>query len=266
MPETSISHKSLMPDPFDWIEIPGGYGTMVTYKSSVVLSIPTERYWIAKYPVTNAQFAMFIDAGGYKTEKWWTKEGWLKCQEGWHDDGGWKASGTAWTEPRYWTDERFVGNDKPVVGISWYEAVAFCLWLIETTGENIMLPTEAQWQYAAQGDDGRAYPPGNTWDRSKCQNSVDRGVGSAGQTSPVTRYEGKGDSPFDVVDMAGNIWEWCLTDYYNKTNDFISSANRRVVRGGSWFNSDADLFRCDYRYNWNPHIRDDDFGFRLSLS
>src|SRR5690606_28098079 len=117
---------SLMSDPFDWNEI------------------PKKGYSIAKYPVTNAQFAKFIDAGGYNTERWWTTEGWQKRAEGWHYDDGWKASGTPWTEPRYWNDSKWNGATQPVVGVSWFEAVAFCLWLSETTGEKIMLPTEEQ--------------------------------------------------------------------------------------------------------------------------
>lgn len=241
-----VTSKSLMPAPFDWIEI------------------PKRGYSIAKYPVTNAQFAKFIDAGGYKNDKWWTKEGWQKCQEGWHYDGGWKASGTAWIEPRFWQDSKWNGADQPVVGVSWYESVAFCLWLSETTGEKIMLPTEDQWQYAAQGDDGRTYPWGNDWNRDLCNNNVDK-KGIA-KTSPVTQYEDKGDSPFGVVDMAGNVWEWCLTDYDKKTNDINSPVNSRVLRGGSWFDFNADFFRCDFRDFRNPHDWDNDDGFRLFRS
>lgn len=225
---------SLMPAPFDWIEI------------------PRKGYSIAKYPITNAQFAKFIEAGGYKTQKWWTDAGWQQRQK----DG--------WTEPRYWTDVKWNGAEQPVVGVSWYEAVAFCLWLSETTGENIMLPTEAQWQYAAQGNDGRAYPWGDAWNPDLCNNNVDKkGIG---KTSPVRHYEGKGDSPFGVVDMAGNVWEWCLTDYHNKTNDINSDATYRVLRGGSWSNADAGRFRCDSRGGSNPRNGDGGGGFRVSRS
>jgi formylglycine-generating enzyme required for sulfatase activity len=236
--------QSLMSAPFDWIEI------------------PKKGYSIAKYPVTNAQFEKFIEAGGYKQQNWWTKEGWQKRAEGWHYDGGWKASGTPWTQPRYWTDNKWNGAEQPVVGVSWFEAVAFCLWLSETSGEKIMLPTEDQWQYAAQGDDGRDYPWGKQWDASRCNNNVDKkGIG---KTTPVTQYEGKGDSPFGVVDMAGNVWEWCLTDNNNKTNDINSDAMDRVLRGGSWDGDDTGGFRCDYRNGDDPDDGDSDGGFRLS--
>jgi len=257
---------SIMPAPFDWIEIPGGHGTMKTNEHDVTLAIPTEPYWISKYPITNAQFAKFIEAGGYKQKKWWTEEGWQKCAEGWHYDDGWKASGTAWTQPRYWTDSKWNGAEQPVVGVSWYEAVAFCLWLSDVTGEKIMLPTEAQWQYAAQGDDGRAYPWGNDWDCQRCNNSVE--PCDSNVTTPVRQYEGKanGDSPFGVVDMAGNVLEWCLTDYDHKTNDLTSNATDRVLRGGSSGNGKADFFRCDYRLWYGPHYWGSGRGFRISRS
>lgn len=255
---------ALMPPPFEWFKILAGRGTMKTNNGSVTLSIPTESYWIAKYPITNAQFAKFIEAGGYKEKRWWTDAGWKAREEGWHYDKGWKASGKAWTEPRYWTDSKWNGAEQPVVGVSWYESVAFCLWLSETRGEKIMLPTEDQWQYAAQGDDGRAYPWGNDWDSSKCWNSVDGGYGSAENTSPVRQYEGRGDSPFGVVDMAGNEWEWCLTDYNDRTNDINSNAMYRVLRGGSWNLNYTYNFRCDYRFRNNPFVRLNINGFRVS--
>lgn len=242
--------KDLMPAPFDWIEIAGGRGTLKTYQDDVILSIPAETYWMAKYPVTNAQFQKFIEAGGYKDDKWWTEEGLKRRNE------------ETWTEPRYWQDSKWNGDTQPVVGVSWYESVAFCLRLSDITGEKIMLPTEAQWQYAAQGDDGRDYPWGNDWNRDLCNNNVDKkGIG---KTNSVTEYEGKGDSPFGVVDMAGNVWEWCLTDYENKTNKINNNANRRVLRGASWyFNYNTDDFRCDYRNGFIPRFRYYGLGFRV---
>ncbi|MBK8024691.1 MAG: SUMF1/EgtB/PvdO family nonheme iron enzyme [Chloroflexi bacterium] len=136
--------------------------------------------------------------------------------------------------------------------MSWYEAVAFCRWMSEALGERILLPTEAQWQYAAQGGDGRAYPWGEKWDGTRCNNSVvgllgflrSKPPGHGERTTPVTAYEGRGDSPFGVADMVGNVWEWCLTDYYDGTNDPSKSSNNRVLRGGSWDYEDTGHFRC----------------------
>lgn len=225
---------SLMPAPFDWIEIPG------------------KGYSIAKYPVTNAQFQVFMDASdGYKDPKWW----------------GYEANAQAWrSENQPARATGFPGDDHPRTNVTWYEAVAFCLWLSDVTGENIMLPTEEQWQYAAQGDDARDYPWGPKWDGSRCNNNVDgKGIG---KTTPVRQYEGKtkGDSPFGVVDMAGNVWEWCLTDYDNKTNDINNDATLRVLRGGSWYNGLTGSFRCDCRGGGNPLGRYGFGGFRVSRS
>lgn len=246
--------EDILPQPFAWIEIPGGRGTLKTSSKSVTLEIPTESYWMAKYPVTNGQFRKFVEAGGYREERWWTKQGWELRQS------------ESWTEPSYWNNGEYNGVEQPVVGVSWYEAVAFCSWLNSLRAVHepplqdmqVMLPTEAQWQYAAQGDDGREYPWGNGFDQSRC-NTKESGIG---KTTPVTRYEGKGDSFFGVVDMAGNVWEWCLTDYDQHTNDVNSDANRRVLRGGSWlyFRYNA---RAAYRSLSLPNNRNLDFGFRL---
>jgi formylglycine-generating enzyme required for sulfatase activity len=192
-------------------------------------------FCIAKYPITNAQFAQFIEAGGYAERQWWTDSG-LRLRES-----------KNWTEPRYWQDDKWNGADQPVVGVSWYEAVAFCRWLSDATGEAITLPTEQQWQRAAQGDDGREYPWGNTWDKSRC-NTDESGIG---KTTPVTQYAGKGDSPFGVVDMAGNVWEWCLTDYATGAVDVAADAEPRVLRGGAW-SDDGGRARCAYRGHGYP--------------
>lgn len=110
----------------------------------------------------------------------------------------------------------------------------------------------------------RQHPWGPKWDASLCNNNVDKkGIG---KTTPVRQYEGKGDSPFGVVDTAGNVWEWCLTDYENGSNDVTSAATNRVVRGGSWYDNYTDLFRCDNRGRGYPLIRDSNSGFRISRS
>lgn len=241
--------KTILPAPFDWIDIPG------------------KGYSIAKYPITNAQFARFIEAGGYKKRRWWTGAGWEAKAKGWawnSSKSEWEETGKAWAQPRYWTDSQWNGAAQPVVGVSWYEAVAFCLWLSDVVGENIMLPTEDQWQYAAQGDDGRVYPWGKNWDSSRCNHQFNKkGVG---KTTPVTRYEGRGDSPFGVVDMAGNVWEWCLTDCNNGTNYINSTSTARALRGGSWDSFMKINLHCDCRNGKNPSYGFCDYGFRVSRS
>jgi len=258
--------EDILPGPFAWIEIPRGKTLLVyTDWGYEAIEVEVQPFAIAKYPVTNAQFAKFIEAGGYRERKWWTDAGWRAREEGWnYDEYSWMPSGTPWTEPRYWNDSKWNGADQPVVGVSWYEAVAFCLWLSDVTGEDIMLPTEEQWQYAAQGDDDRAFPWGNAWGGRRCNCSVDR-YGSKG-TTPVTHYEGKGDSYFGVVDMAGNVEEWCLTDYYNKTNDVNSTALERVLRGGSRYGNCTGNFRCDFRDASTPFSGLRYGGFRFARS
>ncbi|MFT5193681.1 MAG: hypothetical protein ACI85U_000686 [Candidatus Promineifilaceae bacterium] len=226
--------KIVLPNLFDWIEILG------------------KDYSISKYPVTNGQYALFVKDGGYKQDKWWTAE------------GVGKRNGEKWSEPRYWDDPKWNGESYPIVGVSWFEAVAFCNWLSEKQGQTIMLPTEEQWQYAAQGDDGRKYPWGNKWVDSKCNHNV--GEKGIGKTTPVTQYEGKVDSPFGVVDMSGNVWEWCLTDYDKKTNDVDATAEYRVLRGGSWNYNNGEFFAVSDRDRVNPYFRRYDVGFRVALS
>lgn len=221
----------LLPAPFAWVEI------------------PKKGYSIAKYPVTNAQFRLFVDApDGYNNARWWD----------------YSADAKQWRSGNGLQNTGFTGDDHPRTNVCWYEAVAFCLWLSEVTGEKIMLPTEDQWQYAAQGDDGRTYPWGNEWDGSRCNNNV--GEKGIGKTTPVRQYEGKGDSPFGLVDMAGNVWEWCLTDYQSGANDISKSATYRVLRGGSWNYNNTDGFRCGLRGRNLPLNRNNYGGFRLSLS
>jgi formylglycine-generating enzyme required for sulfatase activity len=258
----------ILPKPFAWCEIPAGKVTLeeggYIPKGGQTFDVPA--FAIAKYPVTNAQYAKFIKAGGYQEKRWWTDEGWEALTQGiaWDSSSSsFKPTGKVWTEPRYWTDKNFNGAEQPIVGISWYEAVAFCTWLRELSGENVTLSTEQQWQRAAQGDDGRDYPWGNTFDKTCCNSNVDQS--GIGKTTPVRQYEGKGDSPFKVVDMSGNVFEWCLTDYKSGSH-LVDGTDVRVLRGGSWDFSDAAFFRCDSRNRGDPLNGYDDFGFRVSRS
>lgn len=258
-PNIRTQLKSILPAPFDLIDIPAGKVTLlndwdsnenVYLKKDQPQTFDVPAFSIAKYPVTNAQFAKFIEAGGYDNDKWWT-------------DGGWKRRKIEnWTQPRYWDDDKWNEADYPVVGVSWYESLAFCNWLGDKVSENISLPTEQQWQRAAQGDDNRTYPWGNDWNRTKCNNNVETGIG---KTTSVMHYEGEGNSPFDVVDMAGNVWEWCLTEYHYMDNN-INSKEFKALRGGSWYFNAPANFRClrrfrDYPLNWFDYG-----GFRFAPS
>jgi len=114
-----------LPNPFEWVKISAGKVTIEEYGK---FDVPS--FEISKYPITNAQFALFLEDGGYNNEHWWTKLGWQICKE------------EKWNEPGVWQHQQWNGADYPVVGISWYEAVAFSCWLGEKVGDNILLPTE----------------------------------------------------------------------------------------------------------------------------
>lgn len=267
----------LLPAPFAWVPIPEGKVVLKTDKGwnmNYILGGKTQTFdvsafQIAKYPLTNAQYRLFIEAGGYIQDRWWTPAGLEARLQGirWDWTGSERkktVTGEPWVEPRYWRESKWNQPDCPVVGISWYEAIAYCQWLSEVTGEAIRLPTEQEWQRAAQGDDSRDYPWGEKWDDDRCNNSVGKDW-QKNSTSPVTQFEGKGDSPFGVVDVAGNVWEWCLTAYESGRNE-LSGTDSRVQRGGSWGGINPDDFRGDSRFRLTPGGRLLGRGFRLALS
>lgn len=241
--------RVLLPPPFEWVDIPAGRVTLEAggYVPKDGQTFDVATFAIAKYPITNAQFAKFIDVGGYWERRWWTDAGWMRREN------------DQWTKPRFWDDLEFNGADYPVVGVSWYEAVAFCTWLREISGVEVRLPTEQEWQRAAQGDDGREYPWENDFDTARCNT---RGSG-IGRTTPVTQYP-NGASPYGVMDMAGNVWEWCLTEYPSGNTGLIGGV-KRVVRGGSWDNGWLDA-RVAARECKHPSLRLNNLGFRVAFS
>ncbi len=249
--------KIILPKPFDWCYIPAGrvsfsqndvYDNNFYAKDEMTVDVPA--FYMAKYPVTNAQFRLFIQDGGYNNDRFWT------------------PAGIAWrnnhTQPYYWDDSKWNGDEYPVVGVSWYEGVAFCNWVSQKSGQQIMLPSDVMWQRAAQGDDKRVYPWGNTWDANLCNNNVDKkGVG---KTTPVYQYEDKYTHPYGLVDMAGNVWEWCLTTYKTGENHLQGDdSDLRVMMGGSWYTEDVGRFSCTFRYRLSPFDRNNTGrGFRIA--
>lgn len=209
-------------------------------------------YAIGRYPVTNAEFGRFIEDSGYEIPKFWTDSGWRVKER-----NGWRL-------PRYWENNRWNGASKPVVGISWYEAVAYCKWLSAKSSKAYRLPSEAEWEKAARGTDGRVYPWGDNWDTSRCNNRES----GPGCTTLVGQYP-LGDSPYGVSDMVGQVWEWCSSQFVKHPyileddRDNLEGESDRVLRGGSWWNHNpAGHCRCSYR-NWTgPQYRHYRRGFR----
>ena len=168
------------------------------------MSLP--EFYIGKYPVTNAQYAAFVKATGGRGLSGWLSESTLRGKEA-----------------------------HPAVNVSWRDAAAFCRWLGQGTGLAFRLPTEAEWEKAARGADGRIYPWGDAPpDETLC--NID---GTVGDTTPVGTYP-KGASPCGALDMAGNVWEWTGSLYKEYPYDAAdgredpSGGGLRVVRGGSW--------------------------------
>jgi formylglycine-generating enzyme required for sulfatase activity len=247
-------------------------------------------FLISRYPVTNAQYGCFVQADGYENPAWWGGEesaawAWRQGKPRWD----WQRT----DRPDFWHDPRLNGANQPVVGVTWYEAMAFCRWFneqlramdgrlnvwrdgrFETVGAEsitVRLPSEAEWEKAARGIDGRTWPWGGEWDVA-CANTWETELK---QTSPVGIFP-SGDSPYGVGDMVGNVWEWTLslwgTDWRNPTFNYPYQSGDgredtspgdevlRVVRGGSW-GDDQILARCAYRYWFYPYFSDFNIGFR----
>jgi len=233
------SKRIRIPD-IAWVEIPAG---AFLYQQGETRELPT--FWIAKYPITNLQYQTFIDDGGYREERWWRD---LKRPE---------PQEPRWTQP-----------NRPRTNIDWFEAVAFSRWLcsrLDLKEGELRLPSEEEWEKAARGSDGLAYPWGEEY-RSGYANVDEKGAKAGhwylGQTTAVGVYP-HGRSPQGVEDLAGTVWEWCLNkiDKLEQT-DVDKSDDRRVLRGGSWLLAPGNA-RADFR-DWDTRgDRNDYFGFRL---
>ncbi len=195
-------------------------------------------YYIAKTPVTNAQYLAFVQATNHGKPKHWEKGKPPKGKE-----------------------------DHPVINVSWHDAIAYCNWLAKATGKAYRLPSEAEWEKAARGTDGQIWPWGNEPpDKNRC--NFNRNVYD---TTPVGRYSPRGDSPYGCVDMAGNVWEWTLSVYKDYPYDpedgreDPEASTPRVLRGGAFYHY-VRLVRCACRFGGSPLKGDDLYGFRLCVA
>jgi len=152
-----------------------------------------------------------------------------------------------------------------VVGISWFEARAYCAWLSAQTGQAFRLPTEAEWEAAARGRTGRRYAYGDEFDASLC-NAFETHVR---RTTPVGVFPG-GATPEGLIDLTGNALDWTSSlfqpyPYAADGREDPAGDARRVVRGGAW-NLNRSNARAAYRDDLAPDFRNDAIGFRLACS
>jgi hypothetical protein len=212
---------------------------------------PLTPYHISRYPITNAQFAAFVSAtDGYNNPDWWTEAGLA-----------WKADRTA---PDEYADADFRLPNHPRIYVTWYEAVAFCAWVSAKSGRTVTLMTEQQYERAARGTIGSEYPWGPDY-MADHANIDETGWDEDGtyltQTTAVGIYP-KGASIEGVLDLSGNVWEWCLNEYSSPENTQYEGTKIRVLRGGSWSGSD-DAARAASRSSFNPDRRGKGLGFRV---
>jgi len=225
--------------------------------------------------VTRGQFAAFVDAAGYLTQA--EREGWAFAWDGRLWD---KVDGASWKKVGFdQTDEH------PVICVSFDDAIAFCRWMTKKTGRNILLPTEAQFEYAARAGTTTAFPWGDKWEDGKgWANAADETARKTYRgwksfpwedgylfTSPVGAYRA---NAFGLYDMTGNVWEWTGDwydkDYYKKGPNVDpqgpAKGSRRVMRGGSWM---SDPLRCRTAGRLPSKLRGDycDYivGFRIVI-
>jgi formylglycine-generating enzyme required for sulfatase activity len=239
LPPTEISDLDALNNSIPMLLAPEGEFTMGSNDGDTdekpVHRIFLHAFYIDKYEVTNSLYKACVDAG--------------VCEPP-HDF-------RSKTHSDYYENAEF--DDYPVIFVDWFQAKIYCEW------RGAALPTEAQWEKAARGADGRTYPWGEgiSCDKASygsCRSDLDR----------VGRYEG-GKSPYGVYDMAGNVWEW-VADWYSETYSQNSSTPNpsgpdqgeyRVLRGGTW-DSNANNLRTSSRLKYRPAYFTEGIGFRCA--
>lgn len=229
----SISHG---PQATPFVELPGAHfvmGSTLRADEQPVREVTVRPFAVALAPVSNAEYARFLEATGHEP-------------------------------PRFWDDPRFNRPESPVCGVNWFDAVAYCDWLSEVTGRRCRLPTEAEREFAARGGvDGVLYPWGDEpWETGA------HALGSAGADRP----QPIGSSPpngYGLYHMADNVHEWC-SDWYAERYDPAQTHDprgpregaRRASRGGSWRHR-IKVSRIAARSSLAPERRYNDYGMRV---
>ncbi|HOU25267.1 MAG TPA: SUMF1/EgtB/PvdO family nonheme iron enzyme, partial [Anaerolineae bacterium] len=220
-------------------------------------SVVLEAFWIGRTEVTMGQYDSFMREGGYQAREWWSDEGWA-----------WKSA-TGASQPEFWGMPIINRTNRPVLGVSWYEAEAFARWA------GARLPTEAEWEKAARGTDGRLFPWGDHWNPTLL-NYCDKRCGAEWRdaasddgwlgAATVGSYP-LGSSAYGALDMSGNAVEW-VNDWYDAYpgNSFRGGeydATFRVLRGGSFYSAPPSV-RCSARMAEDPEARLNTIGFRVA--
>ncbi len=207
---------------------------------SPVHRVQLDAFQLARYPVTVGEYQKFIEDDGYTVQRWWKEGGFGE-----------------FTEPEDWeTQVEFLS--RPVVGVSWWEATAYCVWA------GVRLPTEAEWERAARGTTARKYP----WGEETPDESRTNFDANIGHPTPVGIFP-LDQTPEEICDLGGNVLEWCA-DCYGKYSKRATSnpsgppqATDRVFRGGSWSGGSVRC-RAAYRSRLVPQYRYDYLGFRVA--
>ena len=214
-------------------------------------TVQLSAFRIDRYPVTVGAYAELVAAGGYRQRRLWSRAGWA-----------WRTRERI-EKPRFWDEAEwapYLVPNHPVVGVSAYEAEAYAAF------REARLPTEAEWEKACRGTDGRRYPWGEAWLEDACGS---RGVGPR-RTVSVGTYP-KGVSPYGVHDLLGCVWQWCADAADEDAEpgdedplvdpDDYDEATERVTRGGGWNNLEWSI-SCTSRNGFPPTARFSNLGFR----
>lgn len=226
----------------EFVRVPGGYFTMgsnpaddphLQSDETPPHNVEVSEFWISKYPVTVAEYTIFTNSTNQPAPFDFPQKG-----------------------------------EHPITNVSWYDAMVFCRWASDLTGKEVRLATEAEWEKAARGNDGRLFPWGNEFDATRL-NSAES---NRSNTTPVAQYP-TGASPCGAMNMAGNVWEW-VSDWY-KPDYYQTSPPRnptgpevgyyKALRGGAWFSDRAHVRAAD-RTHFNPDNQYDYVGFRIVVT
>jgi formylglycine-generating enzyme required for sulfatase activity len=206
---------------------------------------------IAAAPVLVSQYNAFINAGAADEARWWSEDGWA-----WRQSAviGWGRADRS--KPHDWVNQKNWPYD-PVVGVTWYEAEAYCRWLSAQKNRRVRLPSEEQWEKAARGENGRTWPWGESFNRNKA-NTCEHGVGGtlAAGTLAADR------SPYGLTDLGGNVQDWTSSVYQPLPGEQFPAEDLRVARGGSW-NDTAFGARASFRHVYPPGYYFSFLGFRV---